>query len=86
MTSQIAPNDQSNCSPGVLNFRLRLPLDSEDGFRTGCRNVSHNQPDDLFQSRYVTPELKPFSSLCVLHFNICRLKKGKKNKKGKKTQ
>ena len=34
--------DQSNRSPGFLNFQLTtLPLDTEDGFRTGCRNVSH---------------------------------------------
>jgi len=37
--------DQSNHSPAFLNFhlRLRLSLDSEDGFRTGCQNVSHKQ-------------------------------------------
>ena len=37
-----------------------LKIDSEDGFRTGCRKVStnnsksldSNHPDDLFQSRY----------------------------------
>ena len=30
--------DQSNYSPGFLNFELtkRLSFDSEDGFRTGC--------------------------------------------------
>ena len=33
----------------VSNFqlRLRLSLDSEDGFRTGCRNVSHKQQSFL---------------------------------------
>ena len=37
--------DQSNHSPGVLNFqlKLRLSLDSEDGFHTGCRNISRKQ-------------------------------------------
>ena len=49
-------------------FRVKS-LDSEDGFRTGCRNNSHKQQslsdsnhlDDLFQSRNVTPGFKPFS-------------------------
>ena len=44
-------------------------LDSEDGYRTDCRNVSRQQqffvgfqsPGDHFQSRYVTPGLNPFS-------------------------
>ena len=48
--------DQSSRQPGFLNFQLtKLSLDSEDGFRIGCRNVSHhkqsqdsNHPDDLF--------------------------------------
>ena len=45
--------------------------ESEVGFITGCRDVCHklnnslsqdsNHPDDLFQSRYVNPEFKPFS-------------------------
>ena len=36
LTNQIA-------EPGFLNFQLRLSLDSEDGFRTGCRNVSRKK-------------------------------------------
>ena len=45
--------------------------ESEVGFITGCRDVcdklnnslsqDSNHPDDLFQSRYVNPEFKPFS-------------------------
>ena len=43
----------------VQKSSSELSLDSEDGFRTGCRDVSRkkspsqdfNQPDDLFQSR-----------------------------------
>ena len=52
----------------IFNW-LRLSLDSEDGF---CQVVEmsvanngsfqdSNHPDDLFQSRYVTPGFKPFS-------------------------
>ena len=47
----------------IFNW-LTLPLDSEDGFRTGCRNA-----DDLFQSRYVTPGFKPFS-----YYHYCYIK------------
>ena len=44
-------------------------IDSEDGFRTGCRNVSHpkqcfsglQSPIDLFHASYVTPGFKSFS-------------------------
>ena len=36
--------DQANSSPWFMNFQLtKLSLDSEDGFRKGCRNVSHKQ-------------------------------------------
>ena len=31
----------------VLNLQLKLSLDSEDGFRTGCRNVSRQQQSFL---------------------------------------
>ena len=52
----------------IFNW-LKLPLDSEDGFRRGCQNVSRqeqtfsglSQPDDHFQSSCVTPGFKPFS-------------------------
>ena len=52
-----------------FNTLERLSLDSEDGFCTGCRDVSKknspsqdsNHLDDLFQSRYVNPGFKPFS-------------------------
>ena len=46
--------------------------DSDDGFRMGYVEMSvtnnspcqdSNHPDDLFQSRYVTPGFKPFSYL-----------------------
>ena len=56
--------------PGFLNFHstdCNLSLDSEDDFRTGCWNVNNSpsqdssHSDDHFQSRYVTPGLKPFS-------------------------
>ena len=55
----------TTCAEAI--FRVKS-LDSEDGFRTGCRNNSRKQQslsdsnhrDDLFQSRNVTPGFKPF--------------------------
>ena len=59
--------DQSNRSPGFLNSQLtKTCLDSEDGFRTACRNVSRKQSFSGLQSprssfsRYLTRGFKPF--------------------------
>ena len=35
--------EQSGRVPGFFNFQLRLALDSEDSFRTSCRNVSRKR-------------------------------------------
>ena len=57
--------DQSNRSPGFLNYHLTLKMTVAQVVET---SVAHNRasqdsnhPDDLFQSKYVTSGSKPFS-------------------------
>ena len=50
-------------------------LDSDDDFRSGCRNVSHHYPDNQTTLLHVTPGFKPFTVI-VLQFaaiGFCRL-------------
>ena len=63
--------DQSNRSPMFFEFstdlyyHLTLKMASAQVVETSVTNNSPSQdsshPDDLFQSRYVTPGFKPFS-------------------------
>ena len=57
--------DQSNRSPGFLNFQLTKKITFAQVVQTSVANNSlsqhSNHPDDIFQSRYVTPGFKPFS-------------------------
>ena len=64
--------DQSNRSPRFLNFQLTkttyhltLTMTSTQVVETSLTKNSpsqdSNHPDDLLQSRYVTPGFKPFS-------------------------
>ena len=57
-----------------LDYHLTLKMASAQVVETSVTNNSPSQdsdhPDDLFQSRYVTPGLKPFSPNIIWVINL----------------
>ena len=71
-TPSSGSSDRIACQ--VIDYHLTLKMASAQVVETSVTNNSPSQgsdhPDDLFQSRYVTPGLKPFSPNIIWVINL----------------